>query len=137
MDCGETQERLLESFEGAVSPLEQSQLDRHISECPECAQFALLQSQLDHRLQEHIVVPHLSSGFRAGLQVRIARQRREAWPDWLPDVAHLAGSVVAIGSCILLLPLPAPIVLGTGVAVAFLTYALQTILVTVLEQRIE
>jgi hypothetical protein len=137
MDCRETQERLLESFEGAVSPLEQGQLDRHISECPECAQFAVLQSQLDLRLQEEIAVPQLSPGFRAGLQARIARQRREPWPDWLPDVAHLAGSGVALGLCALLLPLPAPVVLGTGILVAFFTYSLQAILVSVLEQRIE
>jgi hypothetical protein len=137
MDCRETKERLLESIEGAVSPLEKGQLERHISECPECAQFAVLQRQLDLRLQEYIAAPQLSSGFRAGLQARIARQRREPWPDWLPDVAHLAGSVAAIGSCALLLPLPAPVVLGTGGLVAFLTYSLQALLVSALEQRIE
>ncbi len=137
MDCRETQERLLESFEGAVSPLEKSQLERHISECPECAQFAVLQSQLDLRLHEEIAVPQLSPGFRAGLQGRIARQRREPWPEWLPDVAHLAGSGVAVGLSALLLPLPAPVVLGTGVLVAFLTYSLQTLLVSALEQQIE
>jgi hypothetical protein len=135
MDCRETQERLLESFEGAVSPLEKSQLERHISECPECAKFAILQSQLDLRLHEGIAAPQLSSGFRAGLQAGIAQQRREPWPDWLPDVAHLAGSGVAIGSCALLLPLPVPVVLGTGVLVAFLAYSLQTLLVSALEQK--
>lgn len=138
MDCRQTQERLLESFEGsAPSPLERSQLERHISECPECAQFAALQSQLDLRLQEEIAAPQLSSGFRAGLQARIARERREPWPDWLPDVAHLAGSGVAIASCALLLPLPVPVVLGAGVLVAFLTYSLQTLLVSALEERID
>ncbi len=135
MNCRETQERLLESFEGAVSPLEKSQLERHISECPECAQFAVLQSQLDLRLQEGIAAPQLNSGFRAGLQARIARQPREPWPDWLPDLAYLAGSGVAIGACALLLSFPVPVVLGTGVVVAFLAYSLQTILVSALEQK--
>jgi hypothetical protein len=137
MDCRETQERLLESFEGALSPLERGQLERHISECAECAQFATLQSQLDLRLHEEIVAPQLSPGFRAGLQARIARERREPWPDWLPDVAHLAGSGVAVGLCVLLLPLPASVVLGTGVLLAFLTYSLQTLLVSALEQKTE
>jgi anti-sigma factor RsiW len=137
MDCCETQERLLESFEGALSPLEKGQLERHISECPECARFAVLQSQLDLRLQEEIVAPHLSPGFRAGLQRRIALQRREPWPDWLPDVAHLAGSGVAIGLCVLLLPLPVPVVLGAGILVAFLAYSLQTLLVSTLEQKMD
>ena len=135
MDCHETQERLLESFEGALSPLEKGQLERHLSECAECARFAALQSQLDLGLRERIAAPQLSSGFRAGLQARIARQPREPWPDWLPDVAHLIGSAVAIGSCALLLPVPVPVVLGTGILVAFLTYSLQTLLVSALEQK--
>ena len=137
MDCRETQERLLESFESVLSPLEKGQLEQHVSECPECEQFAALQSQLDLLLHEGIAVPQLSSAFRAGLQARIAQERREPWPDWLPDVAHLAGSALAIGSCTLLLPLPVPVVLGTGVLVAFLAYSLQTLLVSALEQRIE
>ena len=137
MDCHETQERLLDGFEGALSPLEKEPLDRHLAECAECARFAALQSQLDLRLRETIAAPQLSSGFRAGLQARITRQPREPWPDWLPDLAHLIGSAVAIGSCALLLPVPVPVVLGTGILVAFLTYSLQTLLVSALEQRIE
>ena len=137
MDCRETQERLLESFESVLSPLEKGQLERHVSECPECEQFAALQSQLDLRLHQEITAPQLSSGFRASLQARIARERREPRPDWLPDVAHLAGSAVAIGSCVLLLPLPVPVVLGAGVLVAFLAYSLQTLLISALERRIE
>lgn len=137
MDCREIQESLLDSLEGTLSPLEKSQLARHLAECPECAQFAVLQSELDLRLREEFAAPQLSSGFRAGLLARIARQGREPWPDWLPDVAHLAGSGVAIGLCALLLPLPVPVVLGTGVLVAFLTYSLQALLVSALDQQIE
>src|SRR5712692_4547039 len=137
MDCHETQERLLESFEGALSPLEKGQLERHLSECAECARFAALQSQLDLGLRERIAAPQLSSGFQSGLQARIARQPREPWPEWLPDVAHLIGCAVAIGSCALLLPLPVPVVLGAGILVAFLTYSLQTLLVGALEEHIE
>jgi len=137
MDCREIQESLLESFEGTLSALEKSQLDSHLPECPECKQFAVLQSQLDLRLHEEIAAPQLSSGFRAGLLAHIARQRREAWPDWLPDVAHFAGSGVAIGLCTLLLPLPVPVVLGTGSLVAFLTYALQTLLLSALERQVD
>jgi hypothetical protein len=137
MDCHETQERLLENFEGAPSPLEKGQLESHLSECAECARFAVLQSQLDLRLREGIAAPQLSSSFRAGLQARIVRQQREPWPDWLPDVAHLIGSAVAIGSCALLLPVPVPVVLATGILVAFLTYSLQTLLVSALEQKTE
>ena len=135
MDCREAQERVLENFDGALAPLEKSQLERHIAECPECAQFAVLQTQLDLRLNEAITAPQMSAGFRAGLQAHIAQEPRDAWPDWLPDVAHLAGSVIAIVSCALLLPLPVPVVLGTGVLVSFATYFLQTLLVSALEEK--
>lgn len=135
MECSEIQERLLESFDGILSPLEKSQLEAHISGCPECAQFAALHTQLDRRLSQDISVPELSSGFRAALRARIAGEQRERWPDWLPDVAHLAGSAVAIVLCALLLPLPVPAVLATGVLVAFLAYALQTLLISALEPK--
>jgi anti-sigma factor RsiW len=135
MDCRETQERLLESLDRLLAPQEKSQLEGHIAACPECAQFADLQSQLDVRLREAIAAPQLSSGFRAALLARIAQEPRERWPDWLPDMAFLAGSGLAVASCALLLPVPVPVVLGTGVVVAFLAYSVQTLLISVLEQR--
>ena len=137
MDCQAMEERLLEGFDRALSPQEKEQLERHLSECQECAQFAASQSHLDLRLQEEIAPPQLSPSFRVGLQALIAQVRREPWPDWLPDVAHLAGSAVAIGSCVLLLPLPVPVVLGAGVLVALIAYSLQTLLVSSLEQWTE
>ena len=135
MKCREAQERFLEAFEGELTPREKGVLEAHISECPECTQFAALQSQLDLRLHEVITPPELSSGFRAVLRVRIARQRRERWPDWLPDVAYLAGSGLAIAICAFLLPLPAPVVLEAGILFAFLAYSLQTLLVSTFEWK--
>jgi anti-sigma factor RsiW len=137
MVCRETQEILLESFEGSLSALEERQLQQHVSTCPDCASFAAEQRQLDLRLRKTITAPQLGPGFRAALRSRIAKEQREPWPDWLPDMAYLAGSGVAISTCALLLPLPAPVVLEMGVAVAFLAYALQTLLVSTLEQKSE
>lgn len=135
MECREALERILESFDEALAPLEKSQLERHIADCSECAEFAALQTLLDLRLHEQISAPQLSVGFRAGLQARIAREPRERWPDWLPDVAHLAGCAAAIGFCTLLLPLPVPVVLGTGFLISLVTYSLQALLVSALEQK--
>lgn len=137
MDCRETQERVLERFDGALDPMQTRQLEAHIAECPECAQFAAFQSQIDLRLREQIAAPQLSVGFRGGLQARIARKARESWPEWLPDVAHLAGCAAAIGACALLLPFSVPLVLGTGTLVALLAYTLQTLLFSALEDRWE
>lgn len=135
MNCREAQERFLEAFEGELTPLEKGQLEAHLSECPECTRFAALQSQLDLRLHEEITPPRLSSGFRADLRARIAREPRERWPEWLPDVAYLAGSGLAIAMCAFLLPLPVPVVLEAGILFAFLAYSLQTLLVSTLERK--
>jgi anti-sigma factor RsiW len=137
MDCRETQERLLESLEGWLSPLEQRHVQEHVSACPDCARFAAQQRQLDLRLRETITATQLGPSFRAALRSRIAREQREPWPDWLPDVAYLAGSGLAISTCALLLPVPVPVVLESGVALAFLAYALQTLLVSTLGQKSE
>jgi predicted anti-sigma-YlaC factor YlaD len=137
MDCREIQERLLESFEDAPSPAEKSLLDQHLAECPECKQFAFDHSQLDLRLHKEIVAPQLSSGFRAGVLARVAQRRLEPWPDWLPDVAHFAGCGIAIVLCALLLPLRGPVIIGTGVVVAILTYLLQSLLISALERQID
>ena len=133
MDCLEAQERILGSFDTALSQLEKNDLERHISGCAKCTEFANLQSQLDLRLREQITVPRLSSGFRPAMLASVARQRREPWPEWLPDVAHLAGSGVALGVCVLLLPFPAPAIVGTGALMAGLAYLLQTVLLAALE----
>lgn len=136
MECHEMQQKILEGLDGALSPEEKEQLDRHLSECPGCVEFAALQKQLDVRLQEEIAPPQLSPSFRVGLHAQIA-QVREPWPDWLPDVAHLAGSVAAIGVSAILLPLPVPLVLGTGALVALIAYSFQTFVVGTLEQWTE
>lgn len=137
MDCYEMQERILQGFEGVLAFEEKQKLESHLSECPTCAEFAAVQSQLDVRLQEAISPPQLSTGFRASLHAQMAQVRREPWPDWLPDVAHLAGSAVAVGWCALFLPLPVPFVLGAGIAVALIAYSLQTLIVGALEQSTE
>lgn len=137
MDCQGIQEKILEGFEGILSSEEKEQLDRHLSECPECAEFAALQSRLDVRLQEFISPPQLRPDFRVGLHAQMAQVRRETWLDWLPDAAYVAGSAVAVGSCALLLPLPVHVVLGAGVLVALIAYTLQTLVVGTLEQWTE
>jgi hypothetical protein len=137
MDCREVQERLFEGMESTLSSLERTQLGGHISKCAECGPFAALQSELDLRLQQAILAPKLSPGFRAGLQRRITLHVREPWPDWLPDLAHLAGCAAALAACAVLLPFAVSIVLGAGGVIAFVTYSLQALLVSALEQKTE
>ena len=65
---------------------------------------------------------------------RISRQEQTLWPDWLPDLAYLAGSIVAIGLCALVLPFPVAATLSTGAGLAVASYFLQTELVGSLEE---
>jgi len=124
-------------MESTLSPLEKAQLEWHISDCADCAGFAARQSELDLRLQQAILAPKLSTAFRAGLQQRIALHGREPWPEWLPDIAHVAGCGAAVAVCAVLLPFPVPVVLGAGGVIAFLTYSLQALLVSAFEQKTE
>lgn len=135
MDCREVQERLLEDIGAAdIGGEDSGSAASHLAQCPQCAQFAAEQSRLDSRLVDAIAAPALSRAFRANLRARIAREPREQWPDWLPDVAHWAGSGAAIALCAVLLPVPVPVVLGTGALLAVVAYSLQTLLVSVLER---
>ena len=55
------------------------------------------------------------------------------WPDFLPDLAHLAGCAVATGVAAFVLPVPAASVILAGAAFTGVTYFLQTVLRTSLE----
>jgi len=134
MDCQDAQEKLLESFDGALSPEDGRQLEKHLIACPGCAQFGELLNALDLRLKEAIRAPRLSPRFRAALQTRIDRRPRGLWTHWLPDVAYLVGSGAGILCCVYLLPFSASSVLWIGTLVAAIGYSFQTLLLSSLEE---
>lgn len=134
MDCQDAQEKLLESFEGALSLDDWRQLEMHLIACPDCARFAELLKTLDLQLKQAITAPRLSPGFRAALQARIDRQPRGLWTHWLPDVAYLAASAAATLWCVVLLPFPASSVLWIGTLIAATGYSFQALLFSALEE---
>jgi anti-sigma factor RsiW len=134
MDCQHAKEKLLESFDGALSADDSRQLERHLAACPNCTEFGNLLSELDLQLKEAITGPRLSPGFRAALQTRIDRQPRGLWMHWLPEAAYLAGSAAAILWCVVLLPFPASAVLWTGALIAAASYSFQALLFSSLEE---
>ena len=131
MDCHGIQERFLESLD--AGPPDAS-VQEHLAVCQDCARFAALQRQLELRLREHFTAPQLSAGFRPELRKRMAREKAERWPDWLPDAALAAGAGLAIPVCGLLLPMPLPTALGVGALAAFAAYTVQTLLISALER---
>jgi anti-sigma factor RsiW len=134
MDCQDAQEKLLESFDGALSPDDSRQLERHLAACPNCAKFGEVLKALDLQLKQAITAPRLSPGFRAALKARIDRQPRRLWTHWLPDVAYLAGSATAILWCVVLLPFPVSAVLWIGALIAAISYSFQALLFSALEE---
>jgi hypothetical protein len=128
MDCQEAQERILEALVEPLGADQRQVMDNHIATCGTCRRFAEIQRVLDARLVAAVPAARLSAGFRTSLRERIQRDPVSAWPDFLPDLAHLAGCSVATGVAVFLLPLPAGSVILAGAALTGLTFFLQAVL---------
>src|SRR5260370_28514640 len=115
MDCQEVRESILESLVEPLGAGQRQAMDSHIATCGTCRRFAEIQRVLDARLAAVVPAARLSAGFRKSLRERIRRDPLSAWPDFLPDLAHLTGCSVATGVSVFLLPLPAgPVILAGG-----------------------
>jgi hypothetical protein len=128
MDCQEVRESILESLVEPLGAGQRQAMDSHIATCGTCRRFAEIQRVLDARLAAAVPAARLSAGFRKSLRERIRRDPLSAWPDFLPDLAHLAGCSVATGVSVFLLPLPAGPVILAGAALTGLTFFLQAAL---------
>jgi len=122
-DCDAAQERILEGLEAAS----------HLEGCSACRGFALVQRTLDRRLTEALPPSVLSPEFRSALRKRIRREPHRLWPDLLPDLIHLGSCGAATVVCAVTLPFPAMSILGIGAAVTAVTYALQALSRSLLE----
>jgi hypothetical protein len=125
MDCTHAQELLLDEIDGQVEPAQRPELLRHVASCEACREFAGLQRQLDAELRKSFPAAGLDARFRPALERRLAR---EPWPDWLPDVAYLAGAALATAATIVALPFPASTTWWIGGALAALGFVVHSIL---------
>ena len=96
----------------------------HLSICMECRHFYEIQLELHARFLP-ASAENLSPAFRQALGRRIAQERVFSWPDFLPDIAHLAGCIAATLVSIAVLPWPAPSVLIAGILFTGVSYFLQ------------
>ena len=124
MDCEEAQERILDGLEAAS----------HLAGCGGCREFALVQRALDRRLATALPVPVLGPEFRSALRKRIQREPYRLWPDSLPDLIHLGSCGAATVFCAVMLPFSAMSTLGIGAAVTAVTYVLQVVSRSLLEE---
>ena len=127
MTCQAAQELILESLDGGIDKEQQTRLESHLAQCDLCRSFQEAQRVLDGALAGHYVAPQLSAAFRSKLARKIRAEKRHALQEWIPDLLHLGGGIVATGACFLLLPVSPAVVLTTGAALTFGSYALQTI----------
>lgn len=102
MECNRAQDLVLDELDGALDEALLDELRRHLDGCPVCQAFAALQRRLDTSLREG--VPGLAP--RAGFERRVGERLGAAWPEWLPELAYVAGAVLATLACVLALPFP-------------------------------
>ncbi len=128
MDCRQTQARILDSL-AEFRPVEYTpEMRAHLAGCGECRNFSEAQFALDRQLSAAISAPSLSPLFRSSLAARLRRERLSVWPEFLPDVAHLAGCLCATVLCLVVLPFAARPVLLAGLSFTLVSYFAQTLL---------
>jgi len=126
MKCQTAQELILESLDRSIDAEQKTRLESHIAECEMCQSFWEAQRVLDAALAAHCVAPQLSSTFRTKLAHNISGEKRRALQEWLPDLVHLGGGIVATALCFLWLPVAPAVVFTVGIALTFVSYVLQT-----------
>ena len=126
MDCREAQEHILESLSAPG-------LEAHVATCEGCRAFSETQLSLDRQLSAILSAPPLSPAFRASLKNKIRHEPLTVWPDWLPDIAHLAGCAAATALSLAVLPFPKASVITASLAFTLVTYAAQAVARTSLE----
>ena len=91
-----------------------------------CRSFREAQQVLDATLAAHCVPPQLSAVFRSELAGEIRAEKRRAFEEWVPDLLHLGGGILATAACMLWMPFSARVVLTIGIALTSVSYVLQT-----------
>jgi len=127
MTCQAAQELILENLDGKVDEEQRIGLESHLTRCDMCRSFWEAQRELDAVLAAHCVAPELSSAFRSGLAQKIRREKKQALQEWLPDLLHFGGGVLAMAACFLWLPVAPALIFTVGLALTFFSYVLQTV----------
>jgi hypothetical protein len=133
MHCDEARESILDSLLEPLARERLAAMETHIAECETCAAFASAQRSLDTRLSTAMAAACLSPEFRTSLKTAIRRETSFAWPDFLPDLAHLVGCLFAIGILVVVLPQFGGSVIAGGAAFTAVTYFLQGLVRSSLE----
>jgi len=126
MTCQAVQELILEDLDGRLNEEQRIKLRSHLTQCSMCQSFWEVQRDLDAALVANCVAPEVSSTFRPKLAQKIRSEKKQALEEWLPDILHLGSGIVATTACVLWLSVAPALVLTVGIALTFVSYALQT-----------
>jgi hypothetical protein len=130
MNCDEARQTLLESLTVPAPAARDPLLEDHLASCEDCRRFVRVQRVLDARLTAATPLVSLSPEFRPSLRRNLPPHTTSAWPESLPDLAHLLGCALAILLLILCLPRYSRTILLAGSAFTAVTYFLQAVLHT-------
>ena len=133
MNCEQARQTLLDSLDGPIAAELGSPMEDHIATCEDCRRFAEVQRKIDARLTAAVPVASLSSGFRRSLRQKLNATVAPSWQESLPDVAHLGGCGAAILLLLLVIPQYSRTVLLVGAGFTVITYFLQAVLRSSLE----
>src|SRR5215470_693636 len=133
MNCEQARTTFLDSLDGAISAEVHRLVEDHMTSCEACRRFAEIQRVLDARLSTSIAPVSLSPGFRHALRERLEQRQISSWPESLPDIAHLAGCALGMVVLLLVVPQYSRTVLLAGAGFTAVTYFLQAVLRTSLE----
>jgi anti-sigma factor RsiW len=133
MNCAQARQTLLDCLDGPIAAELRLSMENHIARCQTCRRFAEVQRNIDARLTAAVPAASLSLGFRRALQQKLSDPLVPSWPESLPDVAHLGGCALAILLLLLVMPQYSRTVLLAGAAFTAITYFLQAVLRSFLE----
>jgi len=124
MECARIQEELLESLIEPRPTATQALILEHLRTGTDCTRFAAIQTRIDEGLTAALGTPAMRPQLRALVRER-TRQRPVStqWPDFLPDVVHLAGCGIVTLVGVAILPFNPAIVIGVGLAATTLSHA--------------
>ena len=127
MTCQAAQELILESLDCRIDEEQQIRLESHIAQCEMCRSFREVQRVLDAALAFHCVAPQLSPAFRS----KLAREDQRSRRGRRVRNGSQTCSILAAGlwprqpvfcGCLF----HPPQSLTVGIALTFVSYALQT-----------
>jgi anti-sigma factor RsiW len=128
LTCAESEEHLLESFDGALPDDLRRVVEDHVATCAGCTAFALSLRAVDAQLTTALPPALPPASLADEVRARIRRERRVAIRESLPDLIHLTGCSVTTLLSAALLPIEASVTIAAGVGFTCVTYVFMAVM---------